>query len=88
MHIEKPRKREEEQHAAKQRGQKFDVDYGEKTRRYEDAADHTAWCETWVWGQRLLDRDAGERGRVEEVCAERAESFPDATCDAYAEVDW
>jgi len=55
---------------------------------YRDAEDHMAWCETWVWEQRLLDRDAGERGRVEEVCEERAASFPDATCDAYADVEW
>jgi hypothetical protein len=55
---------------------------------YQDAEDHVAWCETWVWEQQLLDRDAGERGRVETVCGERAESFRSATCEDYRDVGW
>ena len=55
---------------------------------YEDAADHTAWCETWVWEQQLLERDAGSRGRTEDVCEGRAAAIPDMTCAAYDSLTW
>jgi len=55
---------------------------------FADAAENTAWCHTWVWEQRLLDRDAGTRGRTETACEERASAFEDATCADYEAVDW
>jgi len=55
---------------------------------YEDADDYTAWCETWVWEQRLLERDAGSRGRTEDVCVDRAADIPDLTCEAFDALTW
>lgn len=55
---------------------------------FQDAADHTAWCHTWVWEQRLLDRDAGQRGHTERVCEMRALEFQSASCAAYEDVAW
>lgn len=55
---------------------------------YEDAADYRAWCGTWVWEQRLLERDAGERGRTEALCAERSEEIPDLSCEDYDAITW
>lgn len=55
---------------------------------YDDAADHAAWCETWAWEQQMLERDAGDRGRTEALCDERADAVPDLTCDEYDALAW
>ncbi len=57
-------------------------------RGYEDADDHVAWCHTWVWSQRVLERDAGEGGRTLALCEARAAAIPSLSCEDYDALPW
>lgn len=55
---------------------------------FVDAADHTDWCLTWAWEQRLLERDAGEPGRTEALCEDRADALQGISCEDYDALAW
>jgi len=63
---------------------------------HEDRSDFLGSCETWAWEMSLLEADAvdrgapGAEGATAEACDERRAALraPDATCEAWTDVDW
>lgn len=57
---------------------------------YNDEAAFLESCRTWAWQGRILEEDAGEKGRIDALCEDRAALFSadTATCEDFTDLDW
>lgn len=56
---------------------------------YADEESFLGSCDTWVWEQLQLQRDAGYgRSELEAICDDRRATLEDGDCEALMLMDW